>query len=63
MKAMKVSGNVSNGVINTSLGKPNAKPSPRDTSGMTLKNKGARSLSTRLPYNSSRGEIKNHHGI
>jgi hypothetical protein len=62
MKVKKVSGDVANGGFNSSLGRRNPTPSPKDTRGMTLKNQGVTNLSTRLPYDSSRGEIRNHKG-
>jgi len=63
MKVKKVSGDTGNGGFNSSLGRPNPTPSPKDTSGMTLKNQGVSKLSTRLPYDSSKGEIRNHKGL
>jgi hypothetical protein len=62
MKVKKISGDVANGGFNSSLGRRNPTPSPKDTRGMTLKNQGVTNLSTRLPYDSSRGEIRNHKG-
>ena len=62
MKVKKVSGDVANGGFNSSLGRRNPTPSPKDTRGMTLKNQGVTNLSTRLPYDSSKGEIRNHKG-
>ena len=62
MKVKKVSGDVANGGFNSSLGRRNPTPSPKDTRGMTLKNRGVTNLSTRLPYDSSKGEIRNHKG-
>ena len=55
MKVKKVSGDVANGGFNSSLGRRNPTPSPKDTRGMTLKNQGVTNLSTRLPYDSSKG--------
>ena len=63
MKVKKVSGDVGNGGFNSSLGMHNPTPSPKDTRGMTLKNQGVTNLSTRLPYDSSKGEIRNHKGL
>jgi hypothetical protein len=63
MKVKKVSGDVANGGFNSSLGRRNPTPSPKDTRGMTLKNQGVTNLSTRLPYDSSKGEIRNHKGL
>ena len=63
MKVKKVAGDVGNGGFNFSLGRRNSTPSPKDTSGMTLKNQGVTKLSTRLPYDSSKGEIRNHKGL
>ena len=63
MKVKKVSGDVANGSFNSSLGRRNPTPSPKDTRGMTLKNQGVTNLSTRLPYDSSKGEIRNHKGL
>ena len=62
MKVKKVSGDVANGGFNSSLGRRNPTPSPKDTRGMTLKNQGVTNLSTRFPYDSSKGEIRNHKG-
>jgi hypothetical protein len=63
MKVKKVAGDVGNGGFNSSLGSRNPTPSPKDTRGMTLKNQGVTNLSTRLPYDSSKGEIRNHKGL
>ena len=63
MKVKKVSVDVANGGFNSSLGRRNPTPSPKDTRGMTLKNQGVTNLSTRLPYDSSKGEIRNHKGL
>jgi|TARA_R110000824_G_scaffold222423_3_gene410049 hypothetical protein len=63
MKVKKVAGDVGNGGFNSSLGGRNPTPSPKDTRGMTLKNQGVTKLSTRLPYESSKGEIRNHKGL
>ena len=63
MNAKKLSGDVGNGGFNMSLGRRNSVPSPKDTRGMTLKNQGVTKLSTRLPYDSSKGEIRNHKGL
>ena len=63
MKVKKVAGDVGNGGFNSSLGRRNPTPSPKDTRGMTLKNQGVTKLSTRLPYDSSKGEIRNHKGL
>ena len=62
MQAKKISGDTGNSGFNTSLGKPNSVPSPTTPSG-SLKNKGVYKLSTRLPYDSSKGEIKDHKGL
>ena len=37
MKVKKVAGDVGNGGFNSSLGRRNPTPSPKDTRGMTLK--------------------------
>ena len=63
MNAKKVSGDVGNSGFNTSLGRRNGVPSPKDTRSMTLKNQGVTKLSTRLPYDSSKGEIRDHKGL
>ena len=60
MNAKKLSGDVGNSGFNSSLGRRNPTPSPKDTRGMTLKNQGVTKLSTRLPYDSVKGEIRNH---
>ena len=60
-KVNKVSGDVGNSGFNSSLGRPNPTPSP--TTPASLKNQGTKKVSTRLPYNSSKGEIRNHGGI
>jgi hypothetical protein len=61
MKAKKISGDVGNSGFNTSLGKPNPTPSP--TTPASLKNRGVYKLSTRFPYASRKGEIKDHKGL
>tara|TARA_R100000951_G_scaffold109672_1_gene107076 strand:+ start:514 stop:705 length:192 start_codon:yes stop_codon:yes gene_type:complete len=63
MTAKKIVGDVGNSGFNTSLGKPNETPAPRGTPGTSLKRAGVTPLSTRLPYNSSKGEIKDHKGL
>jgi len=63
MNAKKLSGDVGNSGFNSSLGKPNPTPAPRGTPGTSLKRSGVTPLSTRLPYNSSKGEIKDHKGL
>ena len=63
MNAKKLSGDVRNSGFNASLGRRNGVPSPKDTRSMTLKNQGVTKLSTRLPYESSKGEIRNHKGL
>jgi hypothetical protein len=60
---IKVSGNLSNGVVNKSLGRPNPTPSPKNTRGMTRKDHDTGNLSTRMPYDSRKGEIRNHKGL
>lgn len=60
--AKKLSGGFATGTVNTSLGKPNPKPAPVNTRSKTLKGK-VPPVSTRLPINSSRGEIANHKGL
>ena len=59
MQAKKISGDTGNSGFNSSLGKPNPTPSATTPSG-SLKNKGVYKLSTRLPYDSSKGEIRDH---
>ena len=61
--AKKVSGNTASQDFNTSLGRRNPVPPPRDTSSMTVKTKGVRKVSTRFPYDSNKGEIRNHKGL
>ena len=63
MRVSKISGNTSSGDYNSSLGKRNPVPSPKDTSSMTVKNKGVQKVSTRFPYDSNKGEIRNHKGL
>jgi hypothetical protein len=63
MRATKISGNTSSGDYNSSLGRRNPVPSPKDTSSMTVKNKGVKKVSTQFPYDSRRGEIRNHRGL
>ena len=58
MQAKKISGDTGNSGFNTSLGKPNSVPSAATPA--SLKNKGVYKLSTRLPYDSRKGEIKDH---
>ncbi len=59
----KESGDVSNGAMNSELGRPNPKPPAGATPGKSLKKQGVSQLSTRFPYNSSKGEIRNHGGL
>ena len=61
--AKKIRGNTASQDFNSSLGKRNPVPSPRDTSPMTVKNKGVRKVSTRFPYDSHKGEIRDHRGL
>ena len=61
--AKKIRGNTASQDFNSSRGKRNPVPSPRDTSPMTVKNKGVRKVSTRFPYDSNKGEIRNHKGL
>ena len=61
--AKKVSGNTASRDFNSSLGRRNPVPPPRDTSSMTVKHKGVQKVSTRFPYNSHKGEIHNHKGL
>ena len=61
MNVKKVSGDIGNKGFNTSLGKPNPVPSP--TTPASLKSQGVSKLSTRLPYDSSKGEIRDHKGL
>jgi hypothetical protein len=60
-KVSKISGDVGNKGFNTSLGRPNSVPSP--TTPASLKNQGTTKVSTRLPYNSNKGEIRDHKGL
>ena len=61
--AKKISGNTASQDFNSSLGRRNPVPPPRDTSSMTVKNKGVRKVSTRFPYDSHKGEIRDHRGL
>ena len=61
--AKKIRGNTASQDFNSSLGRRNPVPSPRDTSPMTVKSKGVRKVSTRFPYDSNKGEIRNHKGL
>ena len=61
--AKKISGDIASRGFNSSLGRRNPVPSPKDTSSMTVKNKGVRKVSTRFPYDSNKGEIRNHKGL
>ncbi len=63
MSTKKLSGDVGNSGFNTSLGRRNGVPSPKDTRSLTMKNQGVTKLSTRLPYDSSKGEIRDHKGL
>tara|TARA_R100001244_G_scaffold1234_1_gene1945 strand:- start:594 stop:803 length:210 start_codon:yes stop_codon:yes gene_type:complete len=58
----KNSGSVGGGKeeLNMSLGKGNPTPTPADTRGKTVKTKGVQSYSIRFPYDSSKGEIRDH---
>ena len=56
----KVWGDVGNSGFNTSLGKRNPTLTPKNTRPWTMKNHGVRSVSTRFPYDSHKGEIRNH---
>jgi hypothetical protein len=56
----KVSGDVGNSGFNTSLGRRNPTPAPQNTRHLTRKNHGVRSLSSRFPYDSHKGEIRDH---
>ena len=60
--AKKISGAPASWDFNSSLGRRNPVPSPRDTSAWTVKHKGVHKVSTRFPYNSHKGEIRNHKG-
>ena len=59
----KIRGDIGSGGFNTSLGRCNPTPPAKDTSPMTVKNKGVRKVSTRFPYDSSKGEIRDHRGL
>ncbi len=61
--AKKIRGDVGSGGFNTSLGRRNPVPPPKNTAPLTVKHKGARSVSTRFPYDSVKGEIRNHKGL
>jgi len=61
--AKKISGDIASRGFNSSLGKRNLVPSPKDTSSMTVKNKGVHKVSTRFPYDSRKGEIRDHRGL
>ncbi len=63
MSTKKLSGDVGNSGFNTSLGRRNPTAAPKDTRSMTLKNQGVTKLSTRFPYDSSKGEIRDHKGL
>jgi hypothetical protein len=63
MNAKKISGDVGNSGFNSSLGRRNPTPAPKDTRSMTLKSQGVTKLSTRFPYDSSKGEIRDHKGL
>jgi len=58
--AKKLQGDVGNSGFNTSLGKRNPTPSPKNTRPLTVKDKGVRHLSSRFPYDSRSGEIRDH---
>ena len=60
MRVKKISGDVGNSGFNTSLGRHNPTPSPQNTRHLTVKNKGVRSVSSRFPYDSRNGEIRDH---
>jgi hypothetical protein len=62
-KVSKVSGDVGNSGFNGELGRRNPSPPAGSTPGASLKQKGVTKLSTRLPYDSSKGEIRNHKGL
>ena len=59
-KVSKVSGDVGNNGFNSSLGKPNPTPPAGPTPGKSLKGQGVSKLSTRFPYDSRKGEIRDH---
>ena len=56
----KIHGDVGNSGFNTSLGNRNPTPSPKNTRPLTMKNHCVRNLNTRFPYDSNKGEIKDH---
>ena len=56
----KIRGDVGNSGFNSTLGRHNPTPSPKNTRHLTVKNKGVRAVSTRFPYDSRKGEIRNH---
>ncbi len=58
--AQKVRGDVGNSGFNTSLGRRNPTLTPKSTRPLTMKNHGVRAVSTRFPYDSRKGEIRNH---
>ena len=59
----KNSGDVGNSGFNSSLGKRNPVPNPRDRSSETQKTNGVKRNPTRFPYDSKKGEIRNHRGL
>ena len=63
MPVNKNSGDVGNSGFNKEMGKPNPKPAAMAPPGKSLKNQGVTQLSTRLPYNTSKGEIRDHQGL
>ena len=63
MKAKKISGDLANGGFNSTLGMRNPTPSASSPPGKSLKGQGVSKLSTRMPYDSSKGEIRDHKGL
>jgi hypothetical protein len=60
MKVTKDQGSVGNEGFNDSMGKKNMVPNPENTRSKTVKDQGVYKIPTRYPYNSSKGEIRNH---
>jgi hypothetical protein len=63
MTVSKNQGDVGNGGFNSKLGSRNPTPPAMSPPGKSLKHQGVSKLSTRMPYNSSKGEIRNHEGL
>ena len=63
MTVSKNQGDVGNGGFNSKLGNHNPTPPAMSPSGKSLKHQGVTPLSTRFPYVTKRGEIKDHQGL